>query len=92
MADLFENPAVPKGFASLPFSAPERGLIAPFFESMGFTKIARQCSKGAIGTSVHEKPVSIFLRAGDKVRIEMNDKQGRSVFGAIDQKVVAAKI
>lgn len=29
-----------------------------------------------------------FLRFGDRVRIEMTDPEGRSVFGAIDQKVV----
>jgi fumarylacetoacetate (FAA) hydrolase len=30
-----------------------------------------------------------FLRPGDRVRIEMHDARGRSVFGAIDQEVVA---
>jgi fumarylacetoacetate (FAA) hydrolase len=30
-----------------------------------------------------------FLRPGDRVRIEMPDGAGRSVFGAIDQEVVA---
>lgn len=30
-----------------------------------------------------------FLRAGDRVRIEMLDRAGRSVFGAIEQEVVA---
>ncbi|ATJ81030.1 fumarylacetoacetate hydrolase family protein [Halomonas beimenensis] len=29
-----------------------------------------------------------FMRFGDRVRIEMLDRQGRSIFGAIDQKVV----
>ncbi|HZB89826.1 MAG TPA: fumarylacetoacetate hydrolase family protein [Stellaceae bacterium] len=33
-------------------------------------------------------PKSPFLRFGDRVRIEMFDAQGRSIFGAIDQKVV----
>ncbi len=31
-----------------------------------------------------------FLRFGDRVRIEMFDAQGRSIFGAIDQEVVRA--
>lgn len=31
-----------------------------------------------------------FLRFGDRVRIEMTDGEGRSLFGAIDQKVVRA--
>lgn len=32
-------------------------------------------------------PKTPFLRFGDRVRIEMFDPQGRSIFGAIDQKV-----
>jgi len=35
------------------------------------------------------KPVTPFLKFGDRVRIEMLDAQGRSIFGAIDQDVVA---
>lgn len=34
------------------------------------------------------EPRTPFLRFGDRVRIEMLDAQGRSLFGAIDQKVV----
>ena len=33
-------------------------------------------------------PVTSFLRFGDKVRIEMNDADGNSIFGAIEQTVV----
>ena len=33
-------------------------------------------------------PVTPFLKFGDRVRIEMLDDQGRSIFGAIDQRVV----
>jgi fumarylacetoacetate (FAA) hydrolase len=33
--------------------------------------------------------VTSFLRFGDRVRIEMRDEAGRSIFGAIDQRVVA---
>lgn len=36
------------------------------------------------------KPTTEFLKAGDRVRIEMLDAKGRSVFGTIDQKVVPA--
>jgi fumarylacetoacetate (FAA) hydrolase len=32
-----------------------------------------------------------FLKFGDRVRIEMKDASGRSIFGAIDQQVVEAK-
>lgn len=34
------------------------------------------------------KPATPFLKFGDKVRIEMRDAQGRSIFGAIEQDVV----
>jgi len=34
------------------------------------------------------KPATPFMRFGDTVRIEMFDGEGRSIFGAIDQKVV----
>jgi fumarylacetoacetate (FAA) hydrolase len=33
------------------------------------------------------KPRTPFLRFGDRVRIEMLDENGRSIFGAIDQQV-----
>ena len=33
------------------------------------------------------KPSTPFLRVGDRVRIEMLDRGGRSLFGAIDQEV-----
>lgn len=38
----------------------------------------------------HGKPVTSFLRFGDRVRIEMFDASGQSIFGAIDQRVVRA--
>jgi fumarylacetoacetate (FAA) hydrolase len=33
------------------------------------------------------KPETPFLKAGDRVQIEMLDREGRSIFGAIDQTV-----
>jgi fumarylacetoacetate (FAA) hydrolase len=36
----------------------------------------------------HGAPKTPFLKFGDRVRIEMLDAQGRSIFGAIDQEVV----
>jgi len=45
MADLFENPAGLDGFEFIEFSAPEKGLLEPVFETMGFVKIARHRSK-----------------------------------------------
>jgi fumarylacetoacetate (FAA) hydrolase len=38
----------------------------------------------------HGKPMTPFLSFGDRVRIEMFDAAGRSIFGAIDQRVVKA--
>ena len=34
------------------------------------------------------KPVTPFMTFGDRIRIEMFDRDGRSIFGAIDQKVM----
>ena len=34
------------------------------------------------------KPATPFMRFGDRVRIEMQDAGGQSVFGAIDQRIV----
>jgi fumarylacetoacetate (FAA) hydrolase len=41
-----------------------------------------------VETIQHGKPSTPFLKYGDKVRIEMDDKDGRSIFGAIEQEVV----
>lgn len=36
-------------------------------------------------------PVTPFMRFGDRVRIEMFDPEGHSIFGAIGQKVIEYK-
>ena len=41
-----------------------------------------------VETILEGKPKTPFLRFGDRVRIEMLDESGRSIFGAIDQEVV----
>ncbi len=43
-----------------------------------------------VETIVHAGPKTPFLNFGDRVRIGMNDTQGRSIFGTIDQEVVRA--
>lgn len=43
--------------------------------------------KRMIETIEAGKPTTSFLRFGDRVRIEMRDEKGESVFGAIDQEV-----
>ena len=39
-------------------------------------------------TLAQGKPVTPFMKFGDRVRIEMLDAQGQSIFGAIEQRVV----
>ncbi len=38
----------------------------------------------------HGKPLTPFMKFGDRVRIEMRDQYGASIFGAIDQRMVKA--
>ena len=45
MADLFDNPAGLDGFEFIEFSAPEKGVLEPVFETMGFIRVARHRSK-----------------------------------------------
>ena len=52
---------------------------------LGYSCIAEQRT---VETLSQGKPVTPFLKFGDKVRIEMRDAQGRSIFGAIEQDVV----
>jgi fumarylacetoacetate (FAA) hydrolase len=53
---------------------------------VGYSCIAELRS---VETIRHGAPKTPFLNTGDRVRIEMNDRQGRSIFGAIEQEVVA---
>ena len=52
---------------------------------IGYSCIAELRS---VETILHGAPKTPFLNYGDRVRIEMNDPQGRSIFGAIEQEVV----
>ncbi len=45
MADLFENPLGLDGFEFVEFCAPEKGMLEPVFQSMGFSHVARHRSK-----------------------------------------------
>ena len=45
MTDLFDNPLGLDGFDFVEFSAPQKGILEPVFEAMGFTLIARHRSK-----------------------------------------------
>jgi len=44
--------------------------------------------KRTLETIESGKPVTPFMKFGDRIRIEMFDALGKSIFGAIDQKVV----
>jgi fumarylacetoacetate (FAA) hydrolase len=52
---------------------------------LGYSCIAEQRT---VETLRLGKPVTPFLKFGDRVRIDMHDGQGRSIFGAIEQDVV----
>ena len=45
MADLFENPMGLNGFEFVEYAAPQRGVLEPVFQMMGFTHVARHRSK-----------------------------------------------
>ncbi len=52
---------------------------------LGYSCIAEQRTVETLRTS---KPITPFLKFGDRVRIEMRDDHDRSIFGAIEQDVV----
>ncbi len=56
---------------------------------IGYSCIAEQRT---VETIVGGAPSTPFLRNDDRVRIEMHDAAGRSIFGAIDQRVHIAAI
>jgi fumarylacetoacetate (FAA) hydrolase len=60
------------------------GTISNLDRSRGSACLAE---KRTLETLEHGKPITPFLRFGDRVRIEMFDARGRSIFGAIDQEV-----
>jgi fumarylacetoacetate (FAA) hydrolase len=64
------------------------GTISNYDRSLGSACIAERRTLEQLEQG---KPVTSFLKFGDSVRIEMFDAQGRSIFGAIEQKVVRAK-
>src|SRR6185437_5921826 len=63
------------------------GTVANEDRSVGSSCIAE---RRAIETIDQGAPVTPFLRFGDRVRIEMLDAAGGSIFGAIDQTVERA--
>ena len=61
------------------------GTVANRDASVGCSCIAERRVRETIDGG---KPLTPFMKFGDRIRIEMLDAQGRSIFGAIDQKVV----
>jgi fumarylacetoacetate (FAA) hydrolase len=61
------------------------GTISNYDRTRGSACLAERRTLEQIG---HGKPVTPFLKFGDRVRIEMFDGGGRTIFGAIDQQVV----
>jgi len=53
--------------------------------SKGYSCIAE---KRAIETIQDGKPATDYMKFGDTIRIEMKGRDGQSVFGAVDQKIV----
>ena len=63
------------------------GTVSNVDRSTGSTCLAE---RRMLETLDHGKPMTPFLSFGDRVRIEMLDAAGHSIFGAIDQRVVKA--
>jgi fumarylacetoacetate (FAA) hydrolase len=61
------------------------GTVANEDRSVGSSCIVE---RRAIEVIEHGSAQTPFLKFGDRVRIEMLDKGGRSIFGAIDQAIV----
>jgi fumarylacetoacetate (FAA) hydrolase len=64
------------------------GTVSNVDRSTGSSCIAERRSLEQIK---YGRPRTPFLKHGDRIRIEMFDKDGNSIFGAIDQRVVIAR-
>jgi fumarylacetoacetate (FAA) hydrolase len=63
------------------------GTVSNDDPARGVSCLAERRAREAIDSGSAKTP---FLEGGDRVRIEMLDAAGRSIFGAIDQKVVTS--
>lgn len=61
------------------------GTVSNVDRSVGSSCLAE---RRMLETIDHGRPETPFLRFGDRVRIEMLDRDGASIFGAIEQEVV----
>ena len=62
------------------------GAVSNADWSHGYSCIAE---KRAVETADNGKPSTRFMKFGDSLRIEAKGKNGQSVFGAIDQKIIS---
>lgn len=62
------------------------GTVSNYDRSKGSSCLAE---KRMLEIIANGKPSTPFMKAGDQVRIEMFDKHNQSIFGAIDQAVIA---
>ena len=61
------------------------GTVSNKDASKGFSCIAE---KRALEMIADGTPTTSFMQFGDSIKIEMLDKNGKTIFGAIDQSVV----
>jgi fumarylacetoacetate (FAA) hydrolase len=61
------------------------GTVSNYDRSLGSSCLAERRTLEQLADGAPRTP---FLRFGDRVRIEMLDENGRTIFGAIDQRVV----
>lgn len=75
------------GSGTVSNKGPNGGPVQPIASGgFGYSCIAEQRTVETILTG---EPKTPFMRFGDRIRIEMKDKAGRSIFGAIEQEVVS---
>jgi fumarylacetoacetate (FAA) hydrolase len=60
------------------------GTVANEDTSLGASCFAE---RRTVETLEHGKPLTPFMKFGDTVRIEMRDREGRDIFGAIEQRI-----
>jgi fumarylacetoacetate (FAA) hydrolase len=73
------------GSGTVSNKGPDRGPGRPIVEGgAGYSCIAEL---RVVETILKGKPVTPFMRFGDRVEIEMRDAKGHSIFGRIDQKL-----
>jgi fumarylacetoacetate (FAA) hydrolase len=65
------------------------GTVSNYDRSLGSSCLAEKRTLEVLETGQARTP---FLKFGDRVRIEILDASGRTIFGAIDQRVVAARV